>query len=204
MDAYFVQKCTLYVYIHSIYTVFVHNFKFAYIKKKLYLCTRNLCIIIMANTRQEIIDELKQLLESDTTATLKEQVDRLKTQFYTVTDAVVDGAEEGVNNLEEQFKELLSVYKAKRAEEAAAQAKEEAENLEKKQAILEQMKTMVEGADADDVMANLQKMRDLQAEWKKVGAVPAPQVQPLRKAYQQYQEQFYDLVKINIVNILVF
>ena len=159
---------------------------------------RNLCIIVMANTRQEIIDELKQLLEQDPTATLKEQVDRLKTQFYTVTDNVVDGVEEEVNNLEEQFKELLSVYKAKRAEEAAAQAKEEAENLEKKQAILEQMKTMVEGADADDVMANLQKMRELQAAWKQIGAVPAPQVQPLRKAYQQYQEQFYDLVKINI------
>ena len=152
----------------------------------------------MANTRQEIIDELKQLLEQDPTATLKEQVDRLKTQFYTVTDNVVDGVEEEVNNLEEQFKELLSVYKAKRAEEAAAQAKEEAENLEKKQTILEQMKTMVEGADADDVMANLQKMRELQAAWKQIGAVPAPQVQPLRKAYQQYQEQFYDLVKINI------
>ena len=159
---------------------------------------RNLCIIVMANTRQEIIDELKQLLEQDPTATLKEQVDRLKTQFYTVTDNVGDGVEEEVNNLEEQFKELLSVYKAKRAEEAAAQAKEEAENLEKKQTILEQMKTMVEGADADDVMANLQKMRELQAAWKQIGAVPAPQVQPLRKAYQQYQEQFYDLVKINI------
>lgn len=152
----------------------------------------------MANTRQEIIDELKQLLEQDPTDTLKEQVDRLKTQFYTITDNVVDGVEEEVNNLEEQFKELLSVYKAKRAEEAAVQAKEEGENLAKKQAILEQMKIMVKGADADDVMANLQKMRELQAEWKKIGPVPAPQVQPLRKAYQQYQEQFYDLVKINI------
>ena len=147
----------------------------------------------MANTRQEIIDELKALLEQNESA-IKEQVDHLKTQFYTIADDV----EEQVNQHEEQFKELLAIYKAKRAEEAAAQAKEEKENLARKRAILDEMQQMVEGANADGVMANLQKMRELQAEWKKIGAVPATETQAIRKAYQQYQEQFYDLVKINI------
>ena len=147
----------------------------------------------MANTRQEIIDELKALLEQNESA-LKEQVDHLKTQFYTITD----GVEEEVKEQEEQFKELLAIYKAKRAEEAAAQAKEEKENLVRKRAILEQMQQMVEGANADGVMANLQRMREMQAEWKTIGAVPATETQAIRKAYQQVQEQFYDLVKINI------
>ena len=147
----------------------------------------------MANTRQEIIDELKALLEQNESA-LKEQVDHLKTQFYTITD----GVEEDVKEQEEQFKELLAVYKAKRAEEAAVQAKEEKENLARKRAILEEMQQMVEGANADGVMANLQRMRELQAEWKTIGAVPATETQAIRKAYQQVQEQFYDLVKINI------
>ena len=147
---------------------------------------------IMANTRQEIIEEFKQLLEQDVTA-IKEQVDHLKTRFYS-SEEVSEAAEE----LEEQFKELLSQYKARRAEVVAAQAKEEAENLSRKQAILEEMRAMVEGANADGVMANLQRMRELQAEWKTIGAVPAEKTQEVRKAYQQYQEQFYDLVKINI------
>ena len=86
----------------------------------------------MANTRQEIIDELKGLLEQDVTA-IKEQVDHLKTQFYT----------EESDELEEEFKELLAQYKAKRAEIAAVEAKEQAENLRRKQAILDEMKTMV-------------------------------------------------------------
>ena len=150
-------------------------------------------LLFMANTRQEIIDELKALLEQNESAT-KEQVDHLKTQFYTIADDV----EEQVNQHEEQFKELLAIYKAKRAEEAAAQAKEEKENLARKRAILDEMQQMVEGANADGVMANLQKMRELQAEWKKIGVVPATETQAIRKAYQQYQEQFYDLVKINI------
>ena len=147
----------------------------------------------MANTRQEIIDELNALLEKHESA-LKEQVDHLKTQFYTITD----GVEEDVKEQEEQFKELLAIYKAKRAEEAAVLAKEEKENLARKRAILEEMQQMVEGANADGVMANLQRMRELQAEWKTIGAVPATETQAIRKAYQQVQEQFYDLVKINI------
>ena len=150
-------------------------------------------LLFMANTRQEIIDELKALLEQNESA-IKEQVDHLKTQFYTIADDV----EEQVNQHEEQFKELLAIYKAKRAEEAAAQAKEEKENLARKRAILDEMQQMVEGANADGVMANLQKMRELQAEWKKIGVVPATETQAIRKVYQQYQEQFYDLVKINI------
>ena len=119
---------------------------------------------------------------------IKDQVDHLKTRFYT----------EESEELEEEFKELLAQYKAKRAEVAETQAKEQAENLRRKQAILEQMKTMVEDGNADGVMANLQKMRELQAEWKTIGAVAPEKTQEIRKAYQQYQEQFYDLVKINI------
>ena len=158
----------------------------------------------MASTRQEIIDELKALLEQDVMA-IKDQVDHLKTQFYTTNEETSE-PEEGektevaavADPIEEQFKELLSQYKAKRAEVAAAQAKEQADNLARKLAILDEMRKLAEGADADGVMANLQRMRELQAAWKTIGAVPAPQTQEVRKAYQQYQEQFYDLVKINI------
>ncbi len=164
----------------------------------------------MASTRQEIIEELKQLLQTEDVASIKDQVDHLKTRFYASLneeqeavpseEAQADApAEEPVANEEEEaFKALLSDYKARRAEVAAAQAKEMADNLAKKQAILDEMKTLVDGATADGVMANLQRMKELQAEWKKIGPVAADKVQEIRKAYQQYQEQFYDLVKINI------
>lgn len=141
----------------------------------------------MSKTRQQLIDELRALLEQEDTTGIKDQVDALKSQFYSIE------SEES----EEEFKELLTQYKAKRAEVAAAQSKEQEENLARKRAILEQMKSMAEG-ETDGVMANLQHMRELQAEWKTIGEVPAPNVQEIRKAYQRYQEQFYDLVKINI------
>jgi hypothetical protein len=141
----------------------------------------------MAQNREQLVEELKALLEQDV-ASIKEQVDRIKTQFYS----------EESEEFEDEFKELLAQYKAKRAEIAAVEAKEQAENLARKQAILDVMRQMVEGANAEGVMANLQRMRELQAEWKTIGPVPATHTQEVRKAYQQYQEQFYDLVKINI------
>ena len=158
---------------------------------------RKIEFIVMASTREELIKELKGLLEQDATA-VKDQVDRIKTRFYALLNeeqAAEVPAE--TDPLEEEFKQLLAQYKAKRAEVAAQTAQEQEANLARKQAILDEMKTLAEG-ETDGVMANLQRMRELQAEWKTIGAVPETKTQAMRKAYQRYQEQFYDLVKINI------
>ena len=89
----------------------------------------------MANNRQQLVEELKALLEQDVT-TVKEQVDHLKTQFYRAAaetadqtqeaaEQVADQASQVVDELEEQFKALLNEYKAKRAAVAEQMAKEE-------------------------------------------------------------------------------
>ena len=157
----------------------------------------------MASTRQEIIDELRHLLETEDVAAIKEQVDHLKTEFYSrgeeePAEPLAEAEAPDTGKEEEEFKALLADYKARRAEVAAAQAKEQAENLAKKQAILDEMKQLVDAATADGVMPNIQRMKELQAEWKNIGAVAADKLQEIRKNYQQLQEQFYDLVKINI------
>ena len=150
----------------------------------------------MSSTKKQLIEDLKSLLEQDVMA-VKDQVEHIKTQFYKENPESPETEEEDNAALEEQFKAILAEYKAKRAAVAAETAKEQEANLKRKMAILEEMKTLAEG-ETDGVMANLQRMRELQAEWKTIGAVPADKVQETRKAYQQYQEQFYDLVKINI------
>ena len=157
----------------------------------------------MASTRQEIIEELRHLLETEDVAAIKEQVDHLKTEFYSrgeeePAEPLAEAETPDTGKEEEEFKALLADYKARRAEVAAAQAKEQAENLAKKQAILDEMKQLVDAATADGVMPNIQRMKELQAEWKNIGAVAADKLQEIRKNYQQLQEQFYDLVKINI------
>lgn len=168
----------------------------------------------MANDKQALVDELKSLLEQNVSE-VKEQVDQLKTQFYrqyheeqaalkraaeeaaAQAGEVLESWQPTLDEAELKFRELLNEYKAKRAEVAKQLEEEQAQNLLRKENILSQMKEMAE-AETADVMDNLKKMRELQAEWKTIGAVPAQKAQEVWKKFQQYQEQFYDLVKINI------
>ena len=168
----------------------------------------------MANEKQQFVDELKELLQKNV-AEVKEQVDMLKTQFYrqyhqeleAQKKAALEAAQAAgevlenwlpsVDELEQEFRELLNQYKQRRAELQKQVEEEQAQNLLRKENILTQMKEMAD-AETADVMDNLKKMRELQAEWKTIGPVPAPKAQEIWKNYQQYQERFYDLVKINI------
>ena len=168
----------------------------------------------MANEKQQFVDELKALLQKDV-AEVKEQVEQLKTQFYRQYHqdleaqkqaAETAAAEAGetlenwvpqVDNTEQEFRALLSQYKEKKAELLKKTEEEQAQNLLRKENILQQMQEMAD-AETADVMDNIKKMKDLQAEWKTIGAVPPTKAQEIWKTYQQYQERFYDLVKINI------
>ena len=169
---------------------------------------------IMANEKQQFVDELKDLLQKNV-AEVKEQVENLKTQFYRLyhqeleaqkkvaqeasaaAGEVLENWVPSVDELEQEFRELLNQYKQRRAELQKQVEEEQTQNLLRKENILAQMKEMAD-AETADVMDNLKKMRELQAEWKTIGPVPAPRTQEIWKNYQQYQERFYDLVKINI------
>jgi hypothetical protein len=168
----------------------------------------------MANEKQQFVEELKALLQKDV-AEVKEQVEQIKTQFYRQYHqdleaqkqaAEVAATEAGetlenwvpqVDETEQEFRELLIQYKQKKAELLKKTEEEQAQNLLRKENILQQMKSMAE-AETADVMDNIKKMKELQAEWKTIGAVHPTKAQEIWKTYQQYQEQFYDLVKINI------
>ncbi|MBR1923522.1 MAG: DUF349 domain-containing protein [Paludibacteraceae bacterium] len=168
----------------------------------------------MENEKQALVEEMKGLLEQNVSE-IKEQVEQLKSRFYRVyhqeLEATKKAAEEAaqaagealnewvppMDEMEQQFRQLLADYKQKRQEVAKQQEEEMAQNLLRKENILAQMKEMAQSETAD-VMSNLQKMRDLQAEWKTIGNVPPQKTQEIWKQYQLYQEQFYDLVKINI------
>ena len=59
----------------------------------------------MADTRQQIIEELQNLMSKDVTE-IKEQVDQLKNRFYKEAEELTEEAKEAQDALEQQFKEL--------------------------------------------------------------------------------------------------
>ena len=162
----------------------------------------------MENEKQSIVEQLRTLLSEGDVTAIKEQVAELKNHFYRIVhqeqENLRKAAEEAgeayeavADETEQAFRQLLNDYKARRDQLLQKQNAELEQNLLRKENIIAQMKNLANPETAD-VMGDLQKMRDLQAEWKTIGPVPAPKVQELWREYNRYQEQFYDLVKINI------
>lgn len=161
-----------------------------------------------AASRPELIEALKQLLIKEV-EDVKDEVEMIKQLFYKKVKTEheeqrkafeeINGTEVGFNpgrdELEEQFKNLLTEFRQKKAHLAARLEQEKENNLLQKQHILEQMKILVENN--EDVSAHINEFRALQQKWKSIGAVPASAANDLWKLYNQHQEAFWDLIKIN-------
>jgi hypothetical protein len=160
------------------------------------------------NSRAELVEVLQSLVLNDI-ETIKEDVETIKQLFYKKTKAEVEelkkafvevNGEEAEFELpkdetEEAFKAILNQYRTKKAAIQAQAEKEKENNLLQKKHILEQMKVLVESN--VDVSAHIGEFRSLQQKWKSIGQIPQAFSTELWKQYNQYQESFWDLIKIN-------
>ena len=97
--------------------------------------------------------------------------------------------------LENGFKAIYAKYKKERAEYNRKQEAEREENLARKQAVIEDLKALVENQ--EDLGTAFPAFREIQARWRAVGPVPVQNFRNLNDTYQFYVEQFYDKVQIN-------
>ncbi|HHT22913.1 MAG TPA: DUF349 domain-containing protein [Bacteroidales bacterium] len=159
-------------------------------------------------TKSVLVARLKELVTLEVEE-VKDEVETIKQQFYKKSkietekqkaEFIANGGEEidfipNTPELETEFKELLGEFKAKKAKLAAELEKQRENNLLRKNHIIEQIKVLVESK--EDVSANINTFRQLQQEWKNTGAVPPSAENELWRAYNQQQEAFWDLIKIN-------
>ena len=97
--------------------------------------------------------------------------------------------------IEMAFKGVYANYKKERAEYNRQQDAQREDNFIKKQAVIEDLKTLVEKQ--EDVSSTFPAFRELQNRWREIGPVPATKFRNLNDTYQFYVEKFYDMVKIN-------
>ncbi len=160
-------------------------------------------------TRQEIIERLQAIAEGDDALNCRAEAEALKVQFYKLRTAEIDaerkafvaeGGEENLyiprpDTLEEPFKAAMNLIKEKRSAWLKEQEEEMQANYEAKLAMLESLKQLVEKAEQGTPEVN--EFRAIQTRWKEVKKIPQDKVTPLWKQYQQYVEQFYDVLKLN-------
>jgi len=149
-------------------------------------------------TLAELSDLFKSLQASADKMARSKEADAIKSAFYKLLNKIkaeASEAEDTIDSVEENFKSIYNDYKKERAEFNRQQEAQREENLAKKQAIVEELKNMVENQ--EDVSASFPAFRELQNRWREAGPVPATSFRDINDTYQFYVEKFYDMVKIN-------
>ncbi len=149
-------------------------------------------------TLAQLSDIFKSLMESADKMARSKEADAIKAAFYRLLNKIKEEgseAEDALVLVEENFKSLFNDYKRERAEFNLKQEQERAENLVKKQAIIEDLKNLVESQ--EDVSSSFPAFREIQNRWRETGPVPATNFRDVNDTYQHYVEMFYDMVKIN-------
>ena len=159
-------------------------------------------------SKEDVITRLQAINQQEEPAD-KTELDALKQTFYRLRNAEVEAAQKAFeenggdaaafvapkDDLETQFKEIMSSIREKRNALKAAEEQEKQVNLEKKLAIIEQMKELADSP--EDANKAYHEFKKLQAEWNEIKNIPADKVNELWKSYQVQTEKFYDLLKLN-------
>ena len=160
------------------------------------------------NSKKEIVERIKTIADSEETPE-KAEIDHLKTSFYRLHVAEREAQQKAYleaggepekyqvmpDEEEEAFKAAMAVIKEKRQKAFLEQEDLKQENLKKKEAIIEKIKTMA--TTPEEANSNFQEFKVLQQEWKTIKPVPAEKVNELWRNYQLYVEQYYDLLNLN-------
>ena len=165
---------------------------------------------LSGKTLAELSEMFQSLKDAADSMMRSKEAESIKSAFYKLlgklksdnsdsAEAVSEDAEAATRNnpfdiVEQNFKALYADYKKERAEFNKQQEAQREENLAKKQAIIEELKALVENG--DDVSSQFPAFRSLQERWREAGPVPATAFRNINDSYQYYVEKFYDMVKI--------
>ena len=141
-------------------------------------------------------DSADSMLRSKEAESIKSAFYKLLTRLKGENPQIADDARNNpLEAVEQNFKAMYSDYKKERAEYNRQQDEQREANLLKKQAIIEDLKALVEGQ--DDMSSQFPAFREIQNRWKEAGPVPAQSFRDINDRYQFYVEKFYDMVKIS-------
>ena len=159
-------------------------------------------------SKEQLVEQLEKLMAMPVES-VKERVAQIKGAFFALRKEEINkekaaflesGNEEEAfvaqeDEIELKIKDLLAEFKEKRAEFNAEQEAVKQANLDRKNKIIEEIKTISQ--DTDNINRQFAYVQQLQQEFKGIGEVPSSSTTEVWKAYQSAIENFYDLLKIN-------
>ncbi|WP_442267136.1 DUF349 domain-containing protein [Tenacibaculum sp. ZS6-P6] len=156
---------------------------------------------------EQLVVELKKLLKNHPVQLIKNNADEIKNAFNVKFGKLLSQKKEeflaeGGNSIDFQFSSpvkveyngLLREYKEKRDAYYTQIENQLKDNLEKRNIIIDELKSLIENADPRTMYNEFQK---IQERWKGVGAVPRDRYNDTWKIYHHHVERFYDLLHLN-------
>jgi len=162
--------------------------------------------VIVGSTLQELVLLMEELQQREIERAVIRKVGQLKKQFDQTFKKALDDlrptadateapaednakAREGLNRFSKRFSTALMAFNKRRNEFEAEVQKQKEGNSARKRELLDQLKAIVQGGDVSSV----EKVRNIQKEWKEVGAVLPADVENFYQTYRAYLDQFYKL-----------
>ena len=165
--------------------------------------------IPLMKTKEEVLARAQEIAEQGEGGS-KQELELLKQLYYKYHKADMVAAQQAfieaggepeayvpeLDPTEEPFKEAMQQIRQRRAQIMAEQEQQRADNLAKKQDVIEKIKQLA--VTPEEAGKSYDAFKKLQEEWREIGPVPAENVSEIWKNYQLYVEQFYDMLKLNI------
>lgn len=159
-------------------------------------------------SKKEVIDRLKEIVDNKENIE-RDELDLLKNVFYKLLIAESDAKQKAYLEAggdpetykpehdpdEETFKTVLAQVRELRAALLQQQEEQRKENLKRKLEIINKIKDMA--TSPDEANKTYKEFKELQTEWKEIGAVPPENSTEVWRNYQHITEQYYDLLKLN-------
>lgn len=146
---------------------------------------------------EDLLSRIKEIANMHEDEINVDEAGRVKQQFYYQYTHIAAESNETKSfaEIEAEFKAALAQIKEKKALVRARIEAEQLTNLERKHAIIAEIKEI--SNDTDNVNRHYQRIKELQTEFKAIGEVPQQNATEVWKSYQEVIELFYDQWKVN-------
>jgi len=160
-------------------------------------------------SREELVKTLDQILSTRPVHKIRHDVETIKVLFYKRHKAEIEKKKKefletggdteafspGEDPLETLLKENMKRFRDLKAEYNRNLEVIKQKNLEKKYAIIDEIKDLVNRKES--INETFQQFRELQNRWRDIGVVPQQNLKDLWETYHHHVEKFYDYIKIN-------
>jgi hypothetical protein len=157
----------------------------------------------------QLVELLEETVQNTDVAAIKDKVAAIKVKFLKLNKEDIDSELEAFlaegkskddyvhsdDPLEVRFKAAFNQYKNNKAHFNEIFERRKSENLKEKQAILDELKTLI--LSEETLKKTYDEFKVLQDKWKSIGQVPAGEITNLWNNYHFLVEKFFDKVKIN-------